>query len=542
MVVLDAGRALIDRGRSVAVLVRSGAVELARPDRIVRAASDIRAYGPVAGALRVAARRHPGKAALIDAQRSVTFAELDTRTDSLAAALRQAGYGEHSTIGTLCRDHCGLVEAMMGAAKVGAGLVLLNTSMGATELGEVCAREGVTLVIHDGEFTPLITSLEVDRIVADSADVENGLESYIARGSTQPGPRRPSRPGALVALTGGTTGTPKGAPRTMRSPLAAAQFLDRIPLPYEGTTLVAAPLFHGTGLSQFLLSLALGTTNVLTQRFDPEAALGLIDEHRCTTVVLVPTMLRRILALGPEAIGRYDSSSLRVIFCAGSALPIDTGNEAIAVFGPVVYNLYGASEVGVATVATPEDWLAAPGTVGRAPASAVVRLYDETGTPITDPNVVGTIYVGGMLSFQGYTGGGGKKSIDGLLSSGDVGHWDGTGRLFVDGRDDEMIVSGGENVFPGQIEDLLYAHAEIDEAAIVPVPDDDFGQRLAAFVVRQEGSMLDEDAVRQYVKEHLARYKVPRDVTFVDSLPRTPSGKLLRRHLINATSTEEGRA
>ncbi len=216
---------------------------------------------------------------------------------------------------------------------------------------------------------------------------------------------------------------------------------------------------------------------------------------------------------------------------AGSALPASLGDEAIAAFGPVIYNFYGSTEVGVAAISTPADWIAAPGTVGKPLTSCKVRLYSDDGVLVTEPGVKGTIYVGSMLSFSGYSGGGGKKGIDGLLSSGDVGHWDEGGRLFIDGRDDDMIVSGGENVFPGEIEELLYAHPDINEAAVVAVPDDEFGQRLAAYLVRNPGATIDSDGVRLYVKENLARFKVPRDVHFIEELPRTATGKLLRRAL-----------
>ena len=526
----NAAEYLAGQVRAALVVAKSGVVDPKRPDHMVESVAALRAYGPVAGALRIAARRHSYRTALRDSVRSVTFAELDARSDDLAAAWKRAGHGEGSTVAVLCRDSCPMVEAMMGAAKAGAGLVLMNTSMSPIELREVFARENVSLVVHDAEFTDSVVDAPVDRCVVGGEADE--FEAAISAGAGLPRAGRPSRPGPLVSLTGGTTGTPKGAPRTVRSPLAVAQFLDRIPLPYRGTTLVSAPLFHGTGLSQFLLSLALGTTNVLVRRFDPEETLKLIADNRATTVVLVPTMLSRILALGPQVLDRYDTSSVKIIFCAGSLLPVAVGDEAIARFGPVLYNLYGSSEVGVAAVAKPEDWIAAPGTVGKPPAASVVRLYDDDGKPVERPDVRGTVYVGGALAFKGYSGGGHKKSIDGLLSSGDVGHWDAGGRLFIDGRDDEMIVSGGENVFPGQVEDLLYAHPDIEEAAIIAVPDTDFGQRLAAFVVCAEGSTLDAAAVQNHVKAHLARYKSPRDVYFVDSLPRTPSGKLLRRLLV----------
>lgn len=297
---------------------------------------------------------------------------------------------------------------------------------------------------------------------------------------------------------------------------------------------MAAPLFHGTGLSQFLLSFALGSTVVLRRRFDPEAAVRAIQDNNATALVLVPTMLRRILDLGPEVLGKYDTTSLRIIFCAGSALPPELGNRATKAFGDVVHNLYGSTEVAVATVATPEDWRRAPGTVGRAPVGCRVALYDDNGRKVTAPGAVGRVFVGSMLSFEGYTDGRQKEVIDGLLCSGDLGHFDDDGLLFIDGRDDDMIVSGGENVFPGEVENLLLEHDGVVEAAVVGVPDDDYGQRLAAYVVTRPGVTVDGEELKAYVKANLARFKVPRDVVFVDELPRNATGKLLRNKLVQS--------
>jgi fatty-acyl-CoA synthase len=200
-------------------------------------------------------------------------------------------------------------------------------------------------------------------------------------------------------------------------------------------------------------------------------------------------------------------------------------------FGDVLYNLYGSTEVSVATVATPEDWRAAPGTVGKVPCGCRVALYDDNGNKITAPDVVGRVFVGSDLAFGGYTDGRNKEMIDGLLSSGDVGHFDAEGRLFIDGRDDEMIVSGGENVFPVEVENLIAEHEGVVEAAVVGIEDQEFGQRLKAYVVPRDGSSLDADTLKAYVKANLARYKVPREVVFLDELPRNATGKLLRNKL-----------
>ncbi|MGH3620345.1 MAG: AMP-binding enzyme, partial [Sciscionella sp.] len=244
-----------------------------------------------------------------------------------------------------------------------------------------------------------------------------------------------------------------------------------------------------------------------------------------------PTMLQRILDLGDEVLGRYDTSSLRVLFIAGSALAPEIGNRAMQVFGDVIYNLYGSTEVAVATVATPQDWRQAPGTAGRTPHGCTVRLYDAEGNQVTEPDVQGRVFVSSGLKFGGYTGGGNKEIIDGLLSSGDIGHFDSDGLLFIDGRDDEMIVSGGENVYPLEVESLLLEHERISDAAVIGVPDEEFGQRLRAFVVVSSAAEVTEDEIKAHVKANLARYKVPRDVRFLEELPRNATGKLLRDEL-----------
>jgi fatty-acyl-CoA synthase len=200
------------------------------------------------------------------------------------------------------------------------------------------------------------------------------------------------------------------------------------------------------------------------------------------------------------------------------------------VFGDVVYNLYGSTEVAWATIATPSDLRAAPGTAGRPPLGTIVKLLDAEGREAR-PGEGGRIFVANELVFEGYTGGGGKEIVGGLMSTGDVGHFDAAGRLFVDGRDDEMIVSGGENVFPREVEDLLADSEQIEEAAVIGVDDAEWGQRLKAFVVPRKGAQLSEDTVKGYVKENLARYKVPREVVFLDELPRNATGKVLKREL-----------
>lgn len=247
-------------------------------------------------------------------------------------------------------------------------------------------------------------------------------------------------------------------------------------------------------------------------------------------MIVVPIMLRRILDLGPAALAEHDLSSLRIVFIGGSQLGGALATRALEALGPVVYNMYGSTEVAYATIATPADLTVAPGCVGAVVPGSVVKIFGDDGREVP-PGTRGRIFVGNVLTFEGYTDGGTKESVQGLMSTGDIGHFDSDGRLFIDGRDDEMIVSGGENVYPGEVEEALVQHPGILDAAVVGVDDEEFGQRLRAYLVLRPGTTLTEHEVREYVRNRLARFKIPRDVLFVDELPRNAGGKVLKRVL-----------
>jgi fatty-acyl-CoA synthase len=528
-------RRLPTTAREASVLLRAGLVPLTKPQDIIGSLFDMRRWGMVAGAIRIAAHRDADRLGLVDEIGELTFKQLDERSNALARAWKEQGLDDSSVIAVLCRDHRGLVETMFAAGKLGAKLLLMNTGFAKPQFAEVVKREGADTLVYDVEFSDILGDVpdDIPRYLAwvDGADnAHETLEELIGSASTQDVPR-PKSVGGLVLLTSGTTGTPKGASRQVSSPFAAAQFLDRVPLGLNERTFFGAPLFHGTGLSQFLLTIALGSTTVTRRKYDPRKTLEMLQKYKCETLVLVPTMLQRLLELGDDEIKKYDTTALRIIFLAGSAVSPEVGNHAMELFGEVVYNLYGSTEVAVASVATPKDWKQAPGTVGRVPVGCKVHIYDEDGKRVTKRGVTGRLFVGSGLKFEGYTGGGSKDEIDGLLSSGDVGHFDENGLLFIDGRDDDMIVSGGENVFPAEVENLLVEHPAVVDAAVVGVEDDDFGHRLKAFVVLRDGESLSEDEVKKHVKSELARHKVPRDVEFVDELPHNATGKLLRNEL-----------
>jgi fatty-acyl-CoA synthase len=402
----------------------------------------------------------------------------------------------------------------------------------------VAKREKPKAVIYDHEFEEVLhdASRRRKRYIAwhepDDGKVDDALlDDLIARGDPSE-VTPPDQQGRAIILTSGTTGTPKGAERSMPKtidPIAA--LLSVIPLKAREKTMIAAPLFHAWGFAQWALGISLASTVVLNRKFDEEATLSLTARHECTALVVVPVMIQRILELPDEVLDRYDLSKVKAVPVSGSALPGSISNRWMDHFGEHLYNLYGSTEVAWATIATPRDLREAPGTAGKPPRGSVVKIYSEDGHPVADGES-GRIFVGNAVQFEGYTGGGNKDEIDGLLSSGDVGHFDTAGRLFIDGRDDDMIVSGGENVFPAEVEDLLMGHDKVSDVAVFGVEDEKFGQRLKAVVVKK-GDLSEKD-VKDYVKQNLAGYKSPRDVVFVDELPRTSTGKVLKRELQDA--------
>jgi fatty-acyl-CoA synthase len=532
----DGGQSLGTFARIRANLSALNNAGLLNPGFVLALAKANKRWGPtLATGVSAAAARWPNDVALTDDLGKLTFREVDERSNALASSLSQGGLKEGDSVAILCRNHRGFVESTAAVNKIGAHALFLNTGFAAPQLVEVVEREGAHCVIYDEEFAAIVEPNlpEVRKILAwhDDAGDRTTLDALIMRGSRAV-PSAPTKPGRATILTSGTTGTPKGAQREPKSLSldTTAGVLERMPLRLGDTFLIAAPTFHAWGLSQLQAAATIGGRLVLQRRFDPEATLCAIAEHRATVLVVVPVMMQRILALDPDVIAQYDTSSLRVVGASGSALPGELALRWMDAFGDNLYNFYGSTEVAQTSIANPRDLRAAPGTAGKPPRGTVVKIFDWEGREVP-AGTTGRIFVGNEAQFEGYTGGGDKERIQGLMSIGDLGHFDEGGRLFVEGRDDDMIVSGGENVFPIEVENLLSDHEDVYEAAVIGVPDEEFGQRLKAFVVTKPGRVLTEDAVKGYVRANLARYKIPREVVFLDELPRNPTGKILKRVL-----------
>ncbi|MDY6869370.1 MAG: long-chain-fatty-acid--CoA ligase FadD2 [Actinomycetota bacterium] len=535
---LDRGSAELHYARK---MFEAGALQLEPPQNMAAVLADMRRWGEFGMIPALNARRTPERRAVIDDEGEMTYAELDDAAHAVAHALLAKGIKGGDGVAILARNHRWLLAAVYGAARTGARIILLNSEFSGPQIKEVSEREGAKLIIHDDEYSKAVSQAhpeygylralgtDPDSDEPSVSDAET-LADIIAGGDKTPAPRV-TKYSSVIILTSGTTGTPKGAKR--KPPLSLAPIggvLSHVPFKSGEVTLLPAPMFHALGYLHATIGLILGSTLVLRRRFKPATVLTDIEKHKASAMVVVPVMLSRILDHIEKMDSKPDLSSLRIVFVSGSQLGSELATRAMKHMGPVIYNLYGSTEIAFATIARPEDLQKNPATVGPVVKGVRVKLFDENGKEVPRGEA-GRIFVGTTFPFEGYTGGGHKQIIDGLMSSGDVGYFDEHGLLYVSGRDDEMIVSGGENVFPAEVEDLISGHPEVVEATALGVEDKEWGQRLRAFVVKAEGATVDEDAIKGYVKEHLARYKVPREVVFLDELPRNPTGKILKREL-----------
>ena len=517
-------------------LRRAGLLAPLRPDRYLKMAAAMRRERMSAtSGFAAAAQRCPDRPGLVDELGTFTWREIDQRGDALAAAL-QAMPGVRS-VGIMCRNHRGFVGSLIAANRIGADVLLLNTSFAGPALAEVVERERVDAVIYDEEFTAT-----VDRALADKPDVPRIIawtDDPNRHGRTVEGligahtgrrPTRPERKAKLILLTSGTTGTPKGAQRSGGGAGDLKAILDRTPWRTEETTVVVAPMFHAWGFSQLVFAALMACTIVTRRKFDPEATLELIDRHRATGLSVVPVMFDRIMELPDEVRNKYSGRSLRFAAASGSRMRPDVVIKFMDQFGDVIYNNYNATEAGMIATATPQDLRAAPDTAGKPAPGTEIRILDPEFREVPTGEV-GSIYVRNTSQFDGYTSGTTTDFHEGFISSGDVGYLDDAGRLFVVGRDDEMIVSGGENVYPIEVEKALAAHPGVAEASVIGVDDEQYGQRLVAFVVLNDGAAVSPEGLKQHVRENLANYKVPREITILDELPRGSTGKIDRNDL-----------
>jgi len=524
--------------RQLLVLTRRGVLTPGRPDRVLAQLVSLLAWGAgIAGEVRQAAARSPDAIAVIDERRgAVSYAALLASSERAARALLAHGVSVGERIGVLARNHLGLVELLAGASAAGIDVVLLNTGLAASQVAEVAEREGVRLVVHDEEFSGLVEGVTVPCLGEEA--FLNDMLAVPASQEVGPGLAPPPSAGRVVVLTSGTTGPPKGARRPHpRSLTGLASLLDRIPLHPRETVLLSAPIFHTWGFGALQLSLALRDTIVLQRRFDPEEALSALAEHRCQGLFAVPVMLQRLLRHRPED-GSVDLPALRVVAVSGSSLPAGLAGRFMATFGPVLYNVYGSTEVSWAAIADPDDLRAAPTCSGRPPQGTRIAIVGDDDREVAAGRV-GRVFVGNVMLFSGYTHGHEGERWHGLVDTGDLGHLEG-GRLHLDGRGDDMIVSGGENVHPAELEIAIGGLPEVHDVSVFGVPDEEFGERLVACIVLRHGTHLVPDEVTERVRPLVSRQALPREVHLLDELPRNATGKVLVNELRATLSREPG--
>jgi fatty-acyl-CoA synthase len=340
---------------------------------------------------------------------------------------------------------------------------------------------------------------------------------------------------AVVIYTSGTTGKPKGAVRKFPKDAmhATFQFIGETPMRSDDIHLVTCPLYHSTAFGFLVFNAILGGTAVLMDEFKPEAFLEIVERHGVTTTAVVPTLLHRVMSLDPAILAKYDVRSMRAIFTVGAQLPASLGTQVMDYFGDVLFNCYGATELALVTMAKPEDLRAAPGSIGKVLPGNEVRLLDDEGREV-GVGEVGELYARNKMLVAGYHNDAEstKSSMrDGFFSVGDLARRDRDGRVFIEGRKRDMIISGGVNVYPAEVEAAIEAHPDVAEVAVVGVDDREWGERVKAFVVRRPGVALDDGTLKLWCRERLAGPKVPREFVFIEILPRNPTGKVLKREL-----------
>jgi acyl-CoA synthetase (AMP-forming)/AMP-acid ligase II len=516
----------LDAAHSLATMAARGLLAPGRPDRVARQLLALRRWGfGIAAETRSAAAREPHRAAVIDPDGSLTYRELLSIATERALRWRDEGVGPGTRIGLLRRNGRDFIIDLVAVGLLGADMVLVNTSLSGAHIDAIVAEHRLSRLIHDDEFgtiRPTLASIPAlpPRPAAAPAVPPAWMPAQRLASSRPLAP--PERDGRTIVLTSGTTGTPKGALRPATPGLGPLiSVISKIPLRVGSRVLISAPIFHTWGLASLQLALAMRATIVLRPRFDAADAVDTLVRERCDALFAVPVMLSRMLD------EPHRSTRLRVAAVSGSALPGDLAHRFMDAYGDVLYNLYGSTEASWVSIATPADLRRDPATAGRPPRGTVVAILDPEGKPAER----GGIYVDNDMLFKGYTNAADRDRREGKLSTGDIGHFGEDGLLYVDGRADDMIISGGENVYPSAVERVLASVPGVDDVVVVGVSDADFGQRLAAWIVRLPGATLTADDIRAAVRAHLAGFCVPRDVRFIDELPRNATGKVVTRDL-----------
>lgn len=519
---------------------------------------------PLPAPLAQLAARHPDKVALIGPGRRLTYAEHNARACRLANALRTAGIEAGHHVAVLLHNSVEYLEIAAALTKLGATLVPLNYRLKPPEVDYILRDSDAVALCVGSDLVETVRPLYAELpaplcariyVVASLGtepaliDPEQPLEPLFAAGDeAEPAPTEGA--GGTIVYTSGTTGRPKGVYRSAapRDPTLPLSFFHACRLGPEDRHLVACPLYHAAPALLARTVLSFGGTVVVMPRFDPERFLALVQEHRITSTQVVPTILNRIVNLPESVRARYDVSSLRSLLVAAAPFPFPLKRRVVEYFGnDCLFEWYAATETGLATLLLPEDQLRKPGSCGRALPGVAIRLLDEAGNevPVGEP---GEVYIKSEHILDGYyknEEATRRATRDGYVSVGDVARVDADGYYYLVDRRIDMVISGGVNIYPAEIEAALIGHPAVEDAAVIGVPDPDWGELPRAYVVlRLDWADQPTETVEAALLEHcgrqLADYKRPRSFRFVRELPYTPSGKLLKRELRTEALRELG--
>jgi fatty-acyl-CoA synthase len=552
---------LPDRARTFARVVRqSGLLFEFKPSGLRVVAGSLVKGGRNPSLIFAAhAANAPERPALLWRNQRLTYGELDERMNRAAAGLQHLGLRRNASVVIMMRNRPEFLEIQGAAGRLGAAAVSVSWRSTPAEVVYLAQNCGAQAIVFEADFwgvieqarksLPGIDDRHLVVVGGDAPGCARYEVDFLAREGTMPvidaGVQEDA---AVVIYTSGTTGKPKGAVRKFAKDAmhTVMQFIGETPMRVDDIHLVTCPLYHSTAFGFLTFNAFLGGTAVLMDEFKPELFLQLIERHGVTTTAVVPTILHRVMALEPSVLAKYDVRSMRGIFTVGAPLSGALGTEVMDHFGDVLYNCYGATETGLVTMAKPDDLRAAPGCIGRALPGNEVRLLDDRGVEV-GPGEVGELYAHNGMLVTGYHNDAESTRAsmkDGFFSVGDLARRDRDGRFFIEGRKRDMIISGGVNVYPAEVEAAIESNPDVAEVAVVGVDDPEWGERVRAFVVKRAGSSLDDGALKSWCRERLASTKVPRDFVFLDALPRNPTGKVLKRELrsIAAPTTVPERA
>jgi fatty-acyl-CoA synthase len=499
----------------------------------------------VSAILRIRAANEGDQTAFVFEGHRRTFRDVDRRVDLLATGLRRRGVRPRDSVALVLHNRPEFFELEGAMARLGASAVSVSWRSTPAELAYLFRHSGARAVFFEHELAPHVeaalaecSALTRERLFPVGGFVP-GFTEYESVLALRPDRDLDSNEGAVVIYTSGTTGKPKGAVRDfgIGQALGFVAFMERVPMKRGDVHLCVCPLYHSTGLGFAGMALMVGGTVVIERDFNPERFLKLVERERVTTTALVPTMLHRLMGLDPATLASAQTGTLRTIYCGGAQLPGPLAERALDQFGPVLYNFYGATETGLVTVATPEDLRALPGTIGKALHGVSIRLLDEQGAEVARGEP-GELYAKNNMLVTGYHADeeATRSSMrDGYFSVGDLATVDDAGRYMIVGRRRDMVISGGVNIYPAEIEEVIARHPDVSQAAVVGVPDEEWGERLRAFVVLRPSATghapTDAASLRAWCRERLSGPKVPREWAFLEALPSNPTGKILKREL-----------